>query len=801
MRKRQHGRRPLGILGLAIGLLAYTVRAGAITYQEPILLSPPDTEFSFDLGNAVAVWGDRIVVGDSQSRRFLPDVGAAYLFDSSGALLLTFRAPGGTPDSDNFGKAVAIQGSRVVISDNADDFTATDHGRAYLFDTATCDVADTVPGDAVCDVPALQFRNPDRVPGGGPQFGFSAGIDGDLVVFGAPNAGSGGVAYGVAYVFDIASCDADGDRVCDGPAARLVNPTPDPQPVGDREFFARAVAISGSTVLVGARFDDAGGNRNGAAYLFHLAPCGVNLLCALAPTMLPNPVPETESEFGHSVALRGSIAVVGAPGATVVRPDGTVALHGGKAYSYDFAACVAGICPPARELRSPTAFDNDRFGEGVAVSGGRVLVGSPFDNLGSTDRGAGYLYDLDGCDGDGDGICGEAEHTFANPGPITLGLGQAFGEAVALDGTTVVIGARQNDHGGGNRGSAHLFVAGNMPPVAADDSHATDEDTALVVAAPGVLANDSDPDGDPITVSLVGSPASGTLTLNADGSFSYVPDGEFSGTDSFTYRVNDGTADSGVATVTIAVSAVNDVPGASPDAYSTPQDATLSVAAPGVLENDTDIEGPLSAILMSGPAHGTLALNADGAFTYTPAAGFSGSDSFTYQASDGAASSAPAVVSLTVVAAPTDPAGRMMGAGRVIDEGARHSFAFHVRERRDGVERGGLIYEMRRDDAPRRSRPDRFVATSIAAVAFSDAPAIRPARRPVPVIDTAIFSGTGWWNGQPNHAFEARAVDAGEPGRGRDEFAITITAPGGDVVATVSGLLSAGNVQSARVRR
>jgi hypothetical protein len=91
--------------------------------------------------------------------------------------------------------------------------------------------------------------------------------------------------------------------------------------------------------------------------------------------------------------------------------------------------------------------------------------------------------------------------------------------------------------------------------VAADDAYSTDEDTPLSVAAPGVLGNDSDADGDPLTAVLVSDVSNGTLTLNSDGSFSYTPDGGFSGSDSFAYVANDGQADSNLATVSLTVTA------------------------------------------------------------------------------------------------------------------------------------------------------------------------------------------------------------------------------------------------------
>src|SRR4029450_4493428 len=93
---------------------------------------------------------------------------------------------------------------------------------------------------------------------------------------------------------------------------------------------------------------------------------------------------------------------------------------------------------------------------------------------------------------------------------------------------------------------------------------------------------------------------------------------------------------SNVATAAITVTAVNDAPVAAGDAFSTAEDTVLTVPAPGVLGNDADPDGdPLTAVLVSGPGHGSLTLNANGSFSYTPAADFAGSDSFSYRASDG----------------------------------------------------------------------------------------------------------------------------------------------------------------------
>src|SRR5205085_2645502 len=135
-----------------------------------------------------------------------------------------------------------------------------------------------------------------------------------------------------------------------------------------------------------------------------------------------------------------------------------------------------------------------------------------------------------------------------------------------------------------------------------------------------------DVEGSALSALLVSGSAHGTLTLNGNGSFTYTPNANYNGPDSFTYKANDGLLASNVATVSITVVAVNDAPVASNEAYSTNEDTTLNVSVSGVLGNDSDVDGPsLSAILVSGPSHGSLTLNADGSFSYTPASNYNGS--------------------------------------------------------------------------------------------------------------------------------------------------------------------------------
>ncbi len=186
-----------------------------------------------------------------------------------------------------------------------------------------------------------------------------------------------------------------------------------------------------------------------------------------------------------------------------------------------------------------------------------------------------------------------------------------------------------------------LLPVNDNAPSASDDSFSVNEDGTLnVAAAAGLLLNDSDLDGDPLTAALVTGPSNGSLSLNADGSFTYTPNADFFGTDTFTYQANDGATDSNVATVKITVNEVNDTPVAVDDVTSTNED---SAVIGNVLTNDSDAdnldgilgnEDTLSATLVTGPTNGSLVLNSDGSWNYTPNANFFGSDSFTYQVAD-----------------------------------------------------------------------------------------------------------------------------------------------------------------------
>ncbi len=210
---------------------------------------------------------------------------------------------------------------------------------------------------------------------------------------------------------------------------------------------------------------------------------------------------------------------------------------------------------------------------------------------------------------------------------------------------------KAND-GSNNSNTATVTINVSNPndsPVAAADSYITDEDTALNIAAPGVLSNDTDGDANTLNAVLVSDVSNGTLDLDSDGSFDYTPNANFNGSDSFTYKANDGTSDSSTVTVTITVNPVNDAPVVSDDSNTTPKNQSFIDNVSG-----TDTDGDLLTYsVVDDVQNGALTLNADGSFTYTPDTDYVGSDSFTFKADDGPVDSNTATFTITVTALPT----------------------------------------------------------------------------------------------------------------------------------------------------
>jgi len=234
---------------------------------------------------------------------------------------------------------------------------------------------------------------------------------------------------------------------------------------------------------------------------------------------------------------------------------------------------------------------------------------------------------------------------------INIGAGSSNPNNMTLVGTKLYFSATSTS----SVGNELWAFDTNNAPVGGNKSYNATEDTPLsVTAASGVLQGASDPDGNAISAILVSNGTKGTVTLNADGSFSYVPNANANGSDTFSYQVRDQYgALSSIYTATINIAGVNDAPVAQNGAVTTAEDTAVSGSVTA-----TDIDSPsLTYTLVSGPSNGTVVLNTDGTYTYTPGANYNGSDSFRFSASDGSLNSNDGVVTITITPVNDAPIG------------------------------------------------------------------------------------------------------------------------------------------------
>ncbi|WP_404713045.1 Ig-like domain-containing protein [Sphingomonas sp. MMS24-J13] len=266
-----------------------------------------------------------------------------------------------------------------------------------------------------------------------------------------------------------------------------------------------------------------------------------------------------------------------------------------------------------------------------------------------------------------DGTAIDATHPVAVAGGV-ISLGAdgklTFTPAANYNGTPSFTYTVSDGHGGTSTATVNLTVNPvNDAPVATSDAFTTNEDTPTTF---DVRTNDTDADGDALTVTQIDGTAidathpvavaGGVISLGADGKLTFTPAANYNGTPSFTYTVSDGHGGTSTATVNLTVNPVNDAPVATSDAFTTNEDTPTTF---DVRTNDTDVDGDAltvtqidgTAIDATHPvavAGGVISLGADGKLTFTPAANYNGTPSFTYTVSDGHGGTSTATVNLTV---------------------------------------------------------------------------------------------------------------------------------------------------------
>ncbi len=552
-------------------------------------------------GYSVAVDGDTAVIGAYQDNGNGTDSGAAYVFTRNDGVWddgVKLTASGGAA-YDNFGISVVVDGDTVVVGAPGHDGDGADSGSVYVFVKPTGGwVTSTETAKlSASDGAALDY------------FGYSVAVDGDTVLVGAyqdDDEENDSEYSGSAYIFTKPNSSggwADWDPMEDTETAKLTA-----SDGADDDWFGVSVALDGSTAVVGASGDDDNGIDSGSAYVFVKPSAGWADWDDLPPThdteedkegltakLTASDGGKAGDEFGRSVAVDVDTVVMGAYQHDPIDPDSDPAspsyiLDAGAAYV--FTRDSGGVWDRGEKLTAGDGAAQDNFGFSVAVDVDTIVVGAYRDDdeeANLEDSGSAYVFTRES------GVWSQTNKLTADDGAT----GDWFGYSVAVDSAahTAVIGA----------GSAHVldihdwediprigvqlpteYTVGNLindrvydfqvravnlasagphakreavpqandPPVAEDDAATTAEHTAIVIR---VLNNDTDVEGDTLSVTAVSTPNSGSVAITGTGTtVTYTPNANFYGSDSFIYVVSDGHGGTDTGTVYVTVTAVGD---------------------------------------------------------------------------------------------------------------------------------------------------------------------------------------------------------------------------------------------------
>ncbi len=381
----------------------------AQSWQQVDKLIANDATAMDQFGAAVALQGTVALIGADSDDDAGNNSGSAYLFEDDGMgnwSQLTKLVAGDAAMGDRFGTAVALSGNTALVGAFGDDGFA---GSAYLFqDSGTwSQIEKLMASDAVS----------------GDQFGFSAALEGNAALVGAPLGDKGALAdVGAAYLFqDDGSGNWQETKLTASDAVST-----------ELDQFGSSVALAGNLALVGAWRDGDAGSDAGAAYLFEKD--GLGTWNQIAKLMAGDAQPD--DFFGFSVAISGNTALIGAPLGNT-----------GAGAAYLFQDDGSGNWNQIAKLTAAdaTAFSLDQFGASVALENGTALVGAFSDSDDGLFSGSAYLFQDDGI-----GNWSQVEKLTADDAAAN----DLFGEAVALDGNTTLVGAI----GSSGKGGAYVFT-------------------------------------------------------------------------------------------------------------------------------------------------------------------------------------------------------------------------------------------------------------------------------------------------------------------------------------------------------
>ncbi len=396
--------RTSNILSIAVLLSGLSSVASSQIIHEAFKLVPADAEAMDQFGNSVAVDGDTVVIGSLFGGVGTGDSGSAYIYDATSGVLRTELNPAGAQSNFNVGFDVAVRGSEVLVGAPRSDLLGQLSGALYEFNATT--------GAQV----GAMFPFRIILPGNpvGTAFGWSVDLGDQYLVVGGPGDIEGSnFSGGSAFLYN-----ADDRTVI----AKFF-----PNDVGPVDNFGRAVASSGPLVVVSSSFGDIRGEDSGVIYVFDGATA--TQLLQIAPRD-----GAAGDLFGESLDFDASTIVVGAAFADTNGTDS------GAAYLFD-----ANTGQQLHKLVSDDLQPGDQFGTSVAISGDLVVVGARLDDDQGDGSGAAFVFDR---------VSG------AQLAKLLPSDGQAedvFGISIAIDDTTVVVGASGDDDAGNFAGSAYIF--------------------------------------------------------------------------------------------------------------------------------------------------------------------------------------------------------------------------------------------------------------------------------------------------------------------------------------------------------
>ncbi|MDZ7879306.1 MAG: Ig-like domain-containing protein [Saprospiraceae bacterium] len=381
----------------------------------------------------------------------------------------------------------------------------------------------------------------------------------------------------------------------------------------------------------------------------------VNVACGAAPvanpdnTTTPRNTPVTIAVLGNDNLNGGTVQAV----ALVSSPsNGTVALNASNQYVYTPNAGFSGTDQFTYRIVASNGTSNTTTVTITVPAATSAPVANP-DNT-TTPQNTPVTIAVLGNDNLNGGTV-QAVALVSSPSNGTVALNASnqyvYTPNTGFSGTDQFTYRIVGSNGTSNTTTVTITVpAATSAPVANPDNTTTPQNTPVTIA---VLGNDNLNGGTVQAVALVSSPSNGTVALNASNQYVYTPNTGFSGTDQFTYRIVGSNGTSNTTTVTVTVPAATSAPVANPDNTTTPQNTPVTIA---VLGNDNLNGGTVQAVaLVSSPSNGTVALNASNQYVYTPNAGFSGTDQFTYRIVGSNGTSNTTTVTITVPSASAAP--------------------------------------------------------------------------------------------------------------------------------------------------